>query len=291
MSSEWGAVQSLSAAAARYYLSPHLWAPSLNTVYFDTPSVPGPRSGADHAPLDIGQSVAWLTGAVLLGGILNVGALPSELTAEQTAVLRRLLPAAARPARPLDLFVESNPRVWWLPVESSAGNWQVAALFNWDDSAPATLTLAFHAMGLTPGALYTVYDFWNDTYYGKARNSLDVSVAPGSVRLLALKKYENRPMWLTVNSHFTQGATDLEAVEWEDGRLSGRFIGAGETEYALRFLVPGSHEPTQATVAGEEVDWTLNGELLTIEHYSETTEPVDWAIRFDSGLEVNTPNE
>ncbi len=203
------------------------------------------------------QSVAWLTGAALTGGAVKIGEPFVDLDEREVGVLRRLLPSPGRPARPIDLFQPEPPRVWWLPMEGDAGKWDIVAVFNWDESEPDTAVLSFADFDFAPDDYYTVYDFWNERYYGTARESLEVTVSPGSVRLLGLRRYADRPMLIASDRHYTQGAMDHTALHWDAqaNTLGGTFTAVADTAYTLRVLIP---EP----FALENVEATLKGEAV-----------------------------
>jgi len=278
----WGCVDTLANAAHRYYLAPHLWAPDQDCAYFGHPGARERWHVADAPELTWDQSIAWLTGAALTGGAVKIGDRFTDLTPKQVDALSRILPVSRRPARPIDLFERENPCIWSLPIHSRVGEWNVVALFNWDAAASQNLGLSFAALGLNPNAHYTVYDFWQDTYYGLARENLNVSIAPGSVRLLGLRRYQKRPMFLATDRHFTQGATDFTALEWDAAarRLTGAFDGIADTDYNLRILVPEPYKPGVVSVSIEDADASLDGEVLKISFHCAEQTPVEWRVQF-----------
>jgi len=175
----WGCVQALTNAARRYYFAPYLCAPDAGCAYFGHGATRARWHLDDKPELTWNQRLAWLTGTALTGGVLRIGDHFADLTEKEVAVLTRLLPTPARPARPVDLFQSDSPRIWSLPLTTPAGKWHIVALFNWDEDAARTIPLGFTSLGLDDAAYYTVYDFWQDKYYGTARWKLDVKVAPG----------------------------------------------------------------------------------------------------------------
>ncbi len=278
----WGCVETLTSAARRYHLGSHLWAIDQDCAFFGLPAT-RERWGVTDAPeLTWEQSVAWLTGAALTGGAVKIGDAYPDLSARHVDVLRRLLPTASRAARPVDLFERDQPRIWALPVTSPIGNWTIVGVFNWDENNADKVKLDFARLGLNPNAFYAVYDFWSDTYYGNARGELDVSMAPGCVRLLGLKPYEDRPMFLATDRHFTMGATDFTGLAWnaQDRTLSGAFKGVADTEYQLRVLVPDGYTVGNVQASAGPVATERDGKVLKLRFHCVNEGPVTWSASF-----------
>ena len=146
----------------------------------------------------------------------------------------------------------------------------------------ARTTLPFSALNLSTDDYYAVYDFWEERYYGTARRTLDVDVGPGSVRVLALRPYRDRPMFLSTDAHITQGATDLTALNWDGAtrRLSGAFRAVENTEYNLSFLVPEGYELKEITSSLGSVPSETAGKVLRLKFRCPRSESVTWSIQF-----------
>lgn len=264
-----GAEMSASVAAERSYLSPHLWAPVIDAV-----SIAGP--GISSSP----RAAAALTKSAILGGPVRLYDAPSSLSPVHGELLRRALSDAWHPVRALDLFYNDDPRIWVVPFESRTGNWQVVAVFN-DGDSETTTTLPFSALRLRGDEYYAVYDFWEERYYGTARTSLDVSVPPGEVRVLCLRPYRERPMFLSIDSDLTQGRT-VSRVRWNrsERKLSGTFQAIENTPCTLRFLVPEAYETGEVTTSIGNVRSEQEGRVLKVEFQCPKTEVVSWDISF-----------
>ncbi|MBN2311365.1 MAG: alpha-galactosidase, partial [Candidatus Hydrogenedentes bacterium] len=278
----WGAVEALENAARWYYYTPYLWAPDPGYAYFGHDTARARWALSAEAPLTAEQARTWLTGAALTGGVIRLGDRVSELTPPERAVLRRLLPPLPRPARPVDLFTGETPRIWAVPIRTPIGEWTIMALFNWDEHEAKQITVSFEDLGLKPGAYYTVFGFWEDTYYGTASGSLSVNVGPGCVGVIGLRPYENHPMFLSTDRHLSQGATDCTALEWDAQarRLHGTFEGVADTDYNLRVLVPPPYEAGAVTVSTGPATTAVDGNVLKIGLHCAEAGPVDWAVQF-----------
>ncbi len=278
----WGAVDALTNAIRRYYFTPHYYIPDADCAYFGHASGRERWGLNEQPPLTWEQSLAWLSGQALLGGAVKIGEPFSELNEQEVAVLRKLLPSPQRPARPIDLFQEDAPRIWHLPFRSPAGDWHIVGVFNWDEATVRTITVPFAALGLKPGAFYTVYDFWHERYYGTAKDSVEVQPPQGGVCLLGLRPYEDHPMFLASDRHYTQGAMDHSAIEWDaqTRRLSGVFDATQDADYSLRILVPQSYAVKQVSVPNAAVETTVEGKVLKVSFHSIDGGKTDWSVQF-----------
>ncbi len=261
----------IAAASRRYYWPPQLWMPEVAWAGFE-----------DVPQQDWDQRIARFTAMALLGGPLHVRGRMAGLSTAETTIIRKLLPVPTRPARPLDLFSSPTPGIWFLPCATPAGRWYIVALFNWDDSEPQTTALDFRALGLDVNGYYTVYDFWRERYYGTARAGLEIVVPPGSVRLLGLRRYRERPMLIAADRHFAQGAYDFRELVWNAGTrtLHGVFEGTAGTDYKLTILVPEGFTPRDIETSAGKATMVHDANLLLVSLHCEKNGPVDWTLHF-----------
>jgi hypothetical protein len=278
-----GAVEALTDAAEHYYFSPFLFAGDPGCAYFGHEATRQRWQAASLPELTWNQKLAWFTGLALSGGVVKFGDSPLTLTSPELAVLQKLLPPLDASARPVDLFGNEKPQIWSVPVRSAIGDWVLVALFNWDEGASQKLPLNLAHHGLNPEGYYTVYGFWEETYYGIAHRQLTVAVPPGGVRLLTLRPYEDHPMFLSTDRHYSQGATDFTALQWKEGenQLSGAFQAVGKMDYALRILVPEGYQTASATVSSAPVQTAQDGAILTMRFQCAHPGPVSWAVTFN----------
>lgn len=278
----WGAQDTLTNAIRRFYCAPHLFVPDQDVVFFGHESSRKRWDVEEQPRLTHDQSLAWLTGAALTGGVIKIGEPFSELGDDEIEMLRRVLPIPGNPARPLDVYQAGSPRVWHLPMAGPAGIWHIVALFNWDTTAAAVIPLPFAALDEPDGRYLTVYDFWEGRYYGTAATQLPVRVPAGSVRLLGLRRYENHPMLLSCDRHITQGAMDHTALDWDDATrtLTGTLEATADSPYVLRILVPEGYTPQTATVSAGPVVAALADGVLTLRFQNTTGGTVHWRVPF-----------
>ena len=146
-----------------------------------------------------------------------------DLPPERRWLLQRTLPVCD--VRPLDLFPIYRPcSTWVVKVRRPFGAWDVVSLFNFDETGSKTLGFTFAEIGLDPKADYLIYDYWNSRFLGRFKDRFDLTVNAQSNALLAVHPDLNRPQFLSTDRHLTQGATCLEAMEWDDRKrvLTGK---------------------------------------------------------------------
>lgn len=236
----------------------------------------------DTAHFSDEQFITAFTLAAIQGKPLRPANPWTGLSPLRQHVLSRLLPAPANSGRPIDLFQEGPPRQWYLPLRTKVGDWTVVALFNWEQGTPVELNTPLTEFGLNNDNLYTVYDFWGGQYLGLIEKTLRVEVPPEGVRLLGLRRYERRPMLVASSRHYTQGASDHTALDWnhEAGILSGTFTGIKDETCTLSILVPEPWVVKTATSTVEVVAQKQEGTLLTLSLRPATLGDVTWKVTF-----------
>jgi len=183
--------------------------------------------------------------------------------------------------RPLDLFpVFAMRPVWDLKIRRPFGQWDVVALFNWDDEAhPVRTSLA--ELGLEAGT-YAAWEFWTSTDLGEVADSLVVEVPPRSVRLVALHRLADHPQFLSTDRHVTQGATCLQDCRWTGTALELDLAVVGGHAFSYRFRIPeGFRFAGAETGRGVRAETAVTGHILTVRLAAETSGDARLALRFD----------
>jgi len=244
----WGPKNQAQVAARRYYLNHRVYVLDPDAFYFAHPATLK-RWGVTE-PLSMDTSKAWATLVAMTGGMVKVGAAFVDLSPEELAVVRKVLPPSGVSARPLDLFDRQYPRIWQLPA-AAGGPWQVLAVFDWDEpgeSGPLTLG---PEVGLRPEGRYIAYDFWRDRAW-LFTGALQVTPPSRACSLLAVHPDLGRPQYLSTDRHVTQGALSLQEERWQAGshRLTGAMTADPGTQQTIIFYLPPGWQPPTAKVAG-----------------------------------------
>jgi hypothetical protein len=188
--------------------------------------------------LGIEQARLAATVVALPGQMMFSGDKLAELKPERMRLLQQALPVCD--VRPLDLFpVFDMLPVWALHVRRPFAEWQVVALFNWDEKE-AELGFAFDELGLDSAADYAVYEFWTGTYQGVRKARFDMPVPGHGVRLLAVHRAQAVPHFLSSDRHITQGGVELTSLAWDGARntLTGTVKTVKDHPVTLRFRAP-----------------------------------------------------
>lgn len=197
-------------------------------------------------------------------------------------MLGRVSATPPRTARPVDLLGDAPPEVWYLPLDSAAGAWTIAGLFNWTQGADHVIQMPLEQLGLNHSVRYTVYDYWAGQYLGLIKDMLKVEVPTDGVRLLGLRYAEQRPMLVASNRDFTQGATDHKEITWDyDGQtLSGRMEGVGEFLHLLTFYIPDPYVLKSADASERILTKVQDGPSLKISFKPSLQGEIRWRLSF-----------
>ena len=220
--------------------------------------------GAHHA---LEQARVTTTIVALPGQLMFAGDKLGELAPERMRLVQQSLPVCD--VRPLDLFpIFAMRPVWDLKIRRSFGQWDVVALFNWDEEAhPVQASLA--ELGLAAGD-YAAWEFWTATDLGDVADALAVEVPGHGVRLVALHRLTDRPQFLSTDRHVTQGGISLRDCQWNGSSLLLDLAVVGGHSFSYRFRVPegfrfeGLETTLQATA-------TQTDRILTVQTTAATT--------------------
>ena len=184
------------------------------------------------------QAEAAATIIAMSGGTVISSDRLVDLDPGRMETLTKILPAYGIAARPIDLFRNQFPRIFALPVKRPFGEWLLLAVFNYDTKSTLTEKIALSELGLDPSKIYLAFEFWNREFAGEIRDHLDLNVNPSSVRLLSLREAVPHPQLVGTGRHVTQGALDLDALEWAEPELKGTLNGEAFTRNDLFIHIP-----------------------------------------------------
>jgi hypothetical protein len=226
---------------------------------------PDPVYVKDSMPLEHARTIAtW----VAVSGQLYVFSdwLPN-LSEERLNILRRTMrPHGLTSARPVDLFNEDLPKIWYLTNPSSPRfgrnrfvdeiistsrfdppprlEQHIVAFYNWDDANATKIDTTANWIGLPEAEEYVAFDYWGDKFFGSFRDELSVELPAGSCLVLAVQPVEEHPILLSTSQHVTQGIVDVVTVTWnaETKTLSGVSKVIANDPYELRIYDPATKE-------------------------------------------------
>ncbi|MGI6400621.1 MAG: alpha-galactosidase [Thermoguttaceae bacterium] len=208
----------------------------------------------------------------------------TKLEPERMKLLQQTLPVCdVRPGALYPYF--SNLPIWDLKVARDFEDWDVVALFNWDDDEKEVACTTVE-LGLDEDKR-VAYEFWTNSYLGEIEDELRTTVPAHGVRLVALHKAQDVPQFLSSDRHVTQGAIDLKSCAWraDATTLDATFTLVADNPTVARFLVPDGYVFSNAsspTSAGATIDAFLEneGRILAVRMIGETTCDYDVSIVF-----------
>ena len=186
------------------------------------------------------------TMVALSGGHLMVSEDLRALDPARLEIVRRLLPAQPRAARPLDLFEnpfpDGYPSLWALTTPSPVGARTALAVFNMAAQTRAW-TIAPHMLGIAPtkaGKGFVALEWWGQRWLGRFQGAFQVEVPPEDVAVIHAMPVPQTPQVLSVSHHITGNLIVGEtAFDRGDGMLRGELL----TRAGLRVVLCGLTSP------------------------------------------------
>jgi alpha-galactosidase len=147
----------------------------------------------------------------LSGGMFLISDDMVRLNPERFRYIQALMPVLDVSARARDWLADGTPDTLTLKISNATGEWLVAGLFNWKDSAQSR-TVEVAELGLPAGA-YWAADFWGGAVARLAAGDpIEVApIPPHGAHLLALRRITRGPILIASSFHFSQGG---EVTEW-----------------------------------------------------------------------------
>ena len=255
-------------ASRHYHLNGRIWYNDPDAVYV-------------RNSLTLDQARANASWVSITGQLFVVSDDFSKLSPDRMDVLKRVMPAHGRPARPVDLLEEDMPRIWHVTDTRGPVRRDVVALFNWDGKATWNADYPLDRLGLPEAKSYVAYDFWGDRLLPPITDRLKAALPKSSCLILAMRPAADHPQLISTSRHVTQGMIDVTDENWDAAKqtLSGTSKLVPGDRYELRIATGGKAwravrvdsnlEPLKPTVTNEN---GLARVLVTV----PVKEPADW---------------
>jgi hypothetical protein len=143
--------------------------------------------------------------------------------------------------------------------------------------------LDFKKLDLPPADSYLAYDFWDRQFLGRCEGALKVAVKQGGCRLIAIHPFKNRPQLLSSDRHITQGAIDIDEMNWNEKKLTLEGVSniVGDNEYIMDFHLPPRYELSEFKADAAVAETTdLSRLILRIKLFDKKSKAVRWRISF-----------
>lgn len=265
---------SAPAAAKRYYFHKRTWI-----------------NDNDHlgvALLTFSQAQAAASIIALSGGTMISGDRLFELDPTRLEIVKKVFPSYGEAARPVDLFERDKPEVFSLPVKKQFGEWMLVWMFNYDERLVIEKSIELDRLQLEGSSkAYLAYEFWTQRLHGEIKGRVSIRLQPSSVALLALHQKRSVPQVISTDRHFTQGALELESVEWDAAanELRGVSLGPVGTAHNVAIYIPESYSWAQK-LTGYFYDFEgyslklMEPNILRVHVAFDDISRVPWKVKF-----------
>ncbi len=210
-------------------------------------------------PLPAYRRRAFLSLIAFLSGRLELGTSIGRMTDEMFHDLTRLYPVfgGVKSPRPVDMLTGGeHPEVY---VYDVTPRWLQVLLVNNDPKRRRTVRAPLSgdpaetgALGLDAASSWHAFEFWEQRYLGclDGAGELAVSLRPGEVAVVSLRKVTEHPQVISTNRHLMQGMLECHDVRWRPATrvLGGSVDLVGGEPFHLTLACNG-HEPAAFTGA------------------------------------------
>ena len=173
---------------------------------------------------------------------------------------------------------------WLNEFNKSYENWYVLHRLNWTkdkENIAGQVTVNLTDLGLFPEKEYLAYEFWSNSFIGVVKNEIMLGeLAPMGVQSLAIREKLKHPQIVSTNRHLSQGAAELELLNWDNNCLNGRSHVIEGFNYVITIYVPDEYHFSGATINGIGAQVKQDGNLLKIAYLPKETCSVKWKIKF-----------
>ena len=196
--------------------------------------------------------------------------------------------------------MQPTPELWLLEIDRPWEHYCVLGRFAWSDEGLPARDVEFAEIGLPADAeprvrasfgaqslpkhsspTYLVWDFWKEKLVGELGGEFPAEeLAEGECRGYGIRPALGRPQVLATNRHIGQGAHELIAVRWADGKLSGRMKLPAGRAFSVFIYVPEGYRLAQPE--SEHMQMEREGPVLRLTLKSERGGWADWSARFQS---------
>jgi hypothetical protein len=249
-----------------------------NIAWYNDPDVLSIRE-----PLSLEHARFLSTIVGLTGELLFLGDILYELPPERVAMLQKLMPVCDIYPGHLLRNKQLQP-VWNLLIRRPFEQWNVVALFNWEEKKAAEIRLSAEELDLEPGKEYLLYDFWNNRYLGTLAGDRQFNLPAQTMLLLGVRQKLDRPQFLSIDRHITQGGVCIKDMRYDaDTQTLSSVMELPEGHsFSATLYVPKPYKI--ASVEGNAEQAGQSGELVTLRVRNG-----EWKARFEKGDGAKEP--
>lgn len=212
----------------------------------------------------------------LAGLPVTLGDQLSSMNSETIHMLRRIMPVAD--IHPTELDSKRHGRycqITNLAVARPFANWNVAGISNLSDEKRCVQINLQQELRLIEGR-FAVFDYWKSEYLGIFSKELAIELAPFDTRVLRITPLNATiPTLLSISRHITQGAYELQALEYSARKLSGRTLCVAGELCLVTILLPENVKNVRSNHPLQR-----KGQLIVLELSAAETGAVEWYLEY-----------
>lgn len=224
----------------------------------------------------------------LLGLPITLGDNLPDLEEDRVELLKRALPAIDVHPMEIRQMVRDTPYVVInLSVAKAFDSWNVIDVLNTTD---ATIDVRLRLsedldIDTSCAKAYIMYDYWEQTCLGVCRDSLDLTLPAYGSKVIRISEVREHPQVISTSRHVSQGAYDIDSLEWDDAecRLSGTSKVIGGEAYRIVLHVPAKYELVGAVTHSGASTAIIDQDsgVWVVEVVPDRTGTEDWDINFE----------
>ncbi len=185
----------------------------------------------------------------LLGLPMTLGDDLPKLPEDRVDLIKRCLPVMdVHPMDTKNHTHDSRVLSINMNIEKTYESYNVVDIFNMQHDPVRYETRLGADLYLDEG-YYHLYDYTKREYLGISDAKIELNLEPYESRIIAVRKKLDRPQIISTSRHITQGAAEIEKMEWNalDKTLKFSASLVENDEYAVTLYIPQGFELTDST--------------------------------------------
>ena len=223
------------------------------------------------------QAVSRATFVSLLGMPITFGDNLPDLQEERVEILKRIIPALD--IKPKDIeakVIKEDILVTNLNINKDWENYNVVSVFNTTEDNKKYY-LDFGNTCELSDEEYHIYDFWHGEYLGMYKEGIHLNLKPCETRLLSVRKAVSTPQVVSTSRHITQGALEIEKLEFANKTLSMECNLVANDLYRVSLYVPDGYAIADA---GKFEVVSFQNNVAVLEFVPTKTDKYSFKIEF-----------
>lgn len=139
------------------------------------------------------------------------------------------------------------------------------------------------ALGLDESKEYAAFDFWEQKYLGKVKETLNCKeLQIGQCQIVCLREVQTHPQFLASSRHVSMDAVSVAKVNWQNDQLVLSLKSIYGKSEAYYVLIPHDYQLRKTFCTGANIQQDQDGELLKIS-VLPTEKTVQLQLNFEKG--------